>query len=256
MKSKHYWEDEAGAGDPFGLTRRMAKGLAELAETHATQSPCNVVKYLWIYITDEGMQRRRAAMDESGCLRIDDWLNVIDESAALGAEWVVIHVSSSLCQCPEIWKLCQWAQEQHELRTGLHLSSACLSEDDVEQLTHLDPSKTYLIGDENVLNGLRSLRDLGLQFCEATVGPHARMASCTNPQELVCVGIDGRLSTCGLVLGEENYHLGNVLDRGLKNVLQDTSLPHAIEDTSTYPSHGCDGCPPHVAQRVASQLSR
>jgi hypothetical protein len=256
MKSKNYWETEAAGFDPFQLPRRVSQGLNELVHSYTGAEPPPVVRYLWIYVTEDGIRRRRSNLQESGTLRVEDWLNVIDESAALGAEWMVIHAGASLCQCPEVWKLCEWAQHEHGLRVGLHLSSASLSEDDVERLTHLDRSTTYIIADAPVLAALRPLRDLGMQFCDATVTAEERKASCTNPKELVCVGIDGRLFTCGLVLGDEDYAFGSVLDRGLKKTLQDTNLPHAIHDTTPFAEHGCDGCPPHVAHRITGQLAK
>ena len=277
MKSKHYWKKllpsrlgferlQSSTRAPFqaptlsepptpsAATKRLAKGLVTVAQRHESRDTQPVVRYLWLYVTEDNLRHRAKRRDQGPALDLDGWLNVIDEAASLGAEWMVVYVGASLCQCPEIWRMCAWAQDEHEMRVGLHLSSACLSEDDIENLTRLDRARTYLIADAAIVSQLRPLEAHGVQLCEANVRTHHAESPCVNPAAIACVGIDGRLYSCGLVLGEQQYDLGSVLERGLRQVIEDTSLPHAIPSTHDHPEHGCDGCPPHIARRVASSL--
>lgn len=253
MKQKHFWTKLLEGVDPFQLPRRLSRRLAECVENHDVAAETRpTVRYLWLYVTEEGLDRNR---DKNGpALDVERWLNVIDESAALGAEWLVIFAGASLARCPEIWRLCQWAQEIHDLRVGLHVAAADLTDTEVEALSSLKSGRTYLMADDTLIGSLRHLEPKGVCLCGANVRGDQRMAPCPNPQDITCVGIDGTLFTCGLVLGDEQYRLGNVLEHRLEDIMGDTTLPHVVPETVAYSGHGCDGCPPHMAQRVIAQL--
>lgn len=249
MKSKNYWESVEEGEDPFLLPKRISRGIARCAEQRLDSDAAPVVRYIWIYVTDDGLRPGYQGPNTRRHLGLDDWLNVIDESASLGAEWMVIHVGASLSQCPMIWKMCEWAQDVHRLHVGLHLSSACLSEDDVERLARLDPEHTHLVADRRDLQGLKFLEERGIRLCEANLRPEEHATTCRNPQSIACVGPDGTLFSCGLVLGDRRFALGEINTQPLRGVMEDGSLPHVVKDTTEFPTRGCDGCPSHMVNR-------
>ena len=138
----------------------------------------------------------------------------------------------------------------HDLRVGLHLTSNCLSEDDIERLSRLDSEKTYLVADKAHIASLRFLEGKGIRLCEANVQATERVTHCTKPEEIACVSPDGRMCSCGLVLGDERYAMGDSRHCALYDVKEDESLPHAVSDTTAFPQSGCDACPPLMATRV------
>lgn len=252
MKNKHFWTKLLEGVDPFQLPRRLSRRLSECVENQDAVEGRPTIRYLWIFVTEEGLDRNR---DLNGPgLDVERWLNVIDESASLGAEWLVIFAGASLNGCPEIWRLCQWAQEIHDMRVGLHVAAADLSDTEIDSLSALKPGRTCLMADDHVIESLRHLEQKGVCLCGANVRSEQRMSPCPNPQDITCVGIDGTLFTCGLVLGDEQFRLGNVLEQRLDDVMSDAGLPHIVPETVAYSAHGCDGCPPHMAQRVIAQL--
>ena len=251
MRSKTYWNKDQGRPDPFEVPKRVSRGIegrrSRMAGDGAVPHP---LTYIWIYVTEAGLRQDAEHPQSKDLLGLDGWLNIIDESASLGAEWMVVYVGASLSQVPYIWQVCAWAQDVHELRVGLHLTSNCLSEDDVERLSRLDPERTYLIADEAHIASLRFLESKGIRLCEANVRPAERDTHCTKPEEIACVGAGGRLFSCGLVLGDERFAMGDSQDRTLHDVKADESLPHAVPDTTAFASSGCDACPPLIAMRV------
>jgi len=251
MKTKSYWKRDRGAADPFGLPKRIATGLESSMKRSSEEAPADSpVRYIWIYVTEEGLQRGRRPSDADDFLDLDGWLNVIDEAGSLGAEWMVIHVGSSLSPVPYIWRLCDWAQSVHGLRVGLHVSNTCLSEDDLENLGRLEADKTYLLADKEDIDSLRFLEASGVHVCEANVRADERAKYCTKPGTITCVGPDGQLFSCGLVMGDDQYLLGDSQGRRLCDVMSDDSLPHLVPNTNAFPQNGCDACPPLVAERA------
>ena len=251
MRSKTYWNKDQGSPDPFEIPKRVAKEI-EAGRTHMAGDRVDArpLRYIWIYVTEAGLRQDGERPRSEEALGLDGWLNVIDESASLGAEWMMVHVGTSLSQVPYIWRICAWAQEIHGLRVGLHLTSNCLSEDDIERLSRLDPESTYIVADKAHIASLRFLESKGIRLCEANVRAAEHDTYCTKPEEMACVGADGRLFSCGLVLGDERYAMGNYRDRTLRDVRADRSLPHAVPDTSAFPLSGCDACPPLMAMHV------
>ncbi len=243
MKSKFYWQQHDDTSRPFELPRRISDGINACKKDVGGKQPAAAVRYIWIYLTDDGLRHGHYS---SGCdpeLSLDDWLSIIDESAALGAEWVMIYVGSSLSACPLVWPMCAWAQQTHGLNVGLHLTCNCLSEDDIEHLAQLDPAHTYLVADPNTSSGLRLLQDRGVQVCQSDLHLRHKVTQCTKPVDIACVGPDGRMFSCGLVLGDSEFALGDAREQRLDQVMRDESLPHRIDDMSRHPEHGCSGCP-------------
>jgi len=251
MRTKNYWEQQPDVERPFDLPKRITQGIEKCrknAEGHQTADAA--VRYIWIYLTREGIRKSREASDGAAKLSLEEWMSVIDESAALGAEWMVIYVGAALGQAPEIWRLCEWAQDVHALNVGLHLTDESLSEDDVEHITGLDPKLTYLVADESALPSLRFLEERGLHLCKANNHMPDSVKCCNRPSDLACVGADGQLFSCGLVIGDREYQLGDYRERRLDDVMADESLPHAVTNVDRFPKSGCDGCPPLIAEAL------
>lgn len=254
VRTKTYWNKDQRSRDPFEIPKRISKEI-QARRTHMAGDGADPhpLRYIWIYVTEAGLRQDGGPPQSEDVLGLDGWLNVIDESASLGAEWMMVYVGTSLSQVPYVWRMCAWAQDIHGLRVGLHLTSNCLSEDDIERLSRLDPECTYIIADKAHIASLRFLESKGIRLCEANVRASERDTFCTKPEEIACVGVDGRLFSCGLVLGDERYAMGDARDRTLHDVKADESLPHAVPDTTAYPPSGCDACPPLIAMRVLEQ---
>jgi hypothetical protein len=257
-KSKTYWDHSSGEKDPFSVPKSVFRNLADCAHRFENGENGNppAIKYLWIYVTEEGLERKRAAEDSGPRLSDEDWLNIIDEACSLGAEWMIIYVGARLSECPEVWRMCDWAQQEYEMRVGLHLSGNCLRASELEYLFKLDSERTYVVADEADAAALETLRERGVNVCVANVRKPADAKRCESPEVMACVGIDGELFTCGLVLGVEEYQLGNVQGEPLQKLIKDQSLRHAVSDIPAYRGHdhNCDGCPPHIARRAAESL--
>jgi len=250
MKSKFYWEQQRETSRPFDLPRRITEGINACRKNLDGERAPASVRYIWIYLTDQGL---RHGHYETGCdcqLSLDDWLNIIDESAALGAEWVMMYVGASLSQSPHVWQMCDWAQQTHGLNVGLHITCNCLSEDDIEHLTQLEAERTYLVCDSSTGQSLRPLKERGLHVCESDLHLREKMSRCTKPTDMACIGPDGRMFSCGLVLGDQEFSLGDAREQRLDAVMSDNSLPHTIEDMTRHPESGCCGCPSLVEQHL------
>ena len=254
MKSKTYWNKVGENENPFEMPRQISHGIRSAATKFSElEGQTKRIRYIWIYVTEEGLQRQFAAKDSDSNLELNGWLNMIDESASLGAEWMVIYAGTSLSDCPEIWTLCQWAQTVHQLKIGIHLENVCLNDEDSLRLTQLDTSRVFLLVDKSCLEELRYLEESGIRICKSNVRPDEREVPCPIPQTMACVGVDGSLYTCGLVLGNERYALGNIRERGLREIITDESLPHEVPDTREIADvvGVCDACPSHMAHRFA-----
>jgi len=249
MKSKFYWQKRRAEAHPFDLPRRISEGIDGCRKNLEGQRGANAaVRYIWIHLTHEGL--RHGQPSQPAPLSLDDWLNIIDESASIGAEWVVIYVGSSLSQAPLVWDLCKWAQETHGLSVGLHLTCDCLTDEDIDRLSQLDRQKTFLVADGECSHALSVFEKRGVHVCKSDLHLRDKFTRCTKPADMACVGVDGQMFSCGLVLGEAEYALGSVHERPIGDVISDAKLPHAIEDAPRFPSRGCEGCPPYVAEQV------
>lgn len=255
MKSKNYWEKDGGEGNPFDLLKRIDAGIENCKRSLSEAEGCSGgLKYVWIYVTDEGIRPGGMPTTTGKQLELDEWLNVIDESASLGAEWMILYVGTSLSAFPGIWKMCDWAQRTHGLSVGLHLVNNCLSEDDFERLGQLEANKTVILANRDEVASLSFLEQQGIRVCDANIGEADRPTPCAQPEGMACVGPDGSLFSCGLVMGEDSYALGDSRGRNLEDVMHDEALPHAIDDQANHREHGCDACPPLIAERLRAQI--
>ncbi len=255
MKSKFYWKKRSTEAHPFDLPQKISEsleGCRKHADSDSGSKPA--IRYIWIHLTHEGLRHGQPAQEST--LNLEDWLNVIDESASLGAEWIVIYVGSSLNQAPIVWDLCKWAQETHHLNVGLHLTCDCLTDEDIDRLSMLDRQKTYLVADGNCSHALSVFEARGVNVRKSDLHLRDKFTRCSKPADIACVSADGQMFSCGLVLGETEFALGPVQERRMSDVLGDTGLPHAIEDALRFPTRGCEGCPPYVAEQVTGMAQR
>jgi radical SAM protein with 4Fe4S-binding SPASM domain len=206
------------------------------------------LKYLWIYVTHAGIEQR----SEGGeVLSAEDWLSVIDESAAHGARYVIISLGAPLSEHPEVLEICRWAQEAQQMSVGIHLFDATLTREEAERLAELDTDRTWLFMEADVREQLPAVDDLQLNIYDATGQDQEVVApECHLPEEMTCVGANGSMYTCGLVLGDRNYGFGNFFNRRLNDVMKDESLPHHIPEGLPKSHHKCNGCPPLMVQRM------
>jgi radical SAM protein with 4Fe4S-binding SPASM domain len=185
----------------------------------------------------------------------DEWLGVIDEAAGLGAETLIITLPCSVSQRSDLLEVCQWAQSAHGMTVGIHLSQCCLSRDDIAHLSQLDRERLLLFVDSDCMEGLEFARDMGMRIFEADgIDDGAVQPACSLPESMACVGAEGKLYTCGLVLGDTDYFLGHIFERKLDNIMCDKSLPHEVPEGLKAGTRRCNGCPPLMAKRIADRL--
>ncbi len=237
-------------GEFFELPKAVSRHIKDCAHAHDADNPaCPLcLKYLWIYVSDKGL--RRAGDGPHHHLSSEEWLGVVDEAASLGAHCLVLCVEGPLGAHPEVWKLCRWAQEAYAMHVGIYIFDGTPSEADVKELTSLDKSKTCLLVDSDHEKTVQFVEDLGIRVCPADVDPQEQCPPCDLPQSVICVGAEGVMYTCGLVLGDNRFNLGHISDKPLEAVVNDDSLPHTIPGSVTCSKKGCSACPPIMAKRV------
>jgi hypothetical protein len=253
MKNKIYWNKSSRARDPFSTSRSIRSEITEAANRASTRfGGREGVEYLWIHLA------RKECPDnpEQRPLELEAWLNIIDEAAAIGTSWAVIYVGGDLNAYPDVWELAQWAQETHEMRVAFHYTGATLSDEQIGALNKLDPSRTFLFVEQCHLDRFRATDSLRIGVVGATLPEHARGSNCTSPANIACVHTDGSMYCCGLVVGDEDYLMGDARSRPLVDVVHDEHLPHAVKGTEDYPIQGCDGCPSHLSHIVFEQLDQ
>ncbi|HOZ47430.1 MAG TPA: hypothetical protein PLO37_13800 [Candidatus Hydrogenedentes bacterium] len=235
----------------FELPRSIARELKRCVESHGIETgPANeAIEYLWINVSNQGMPRREDLEPERGPMSLEKWLNVVDEASSLGVHCLLVCAGECLSDHPDIWPICQWAQDAYGMMVGIHTRSRGFGEDEIRHLRALDLRRMCLFVAADCVEKLRYLtEDYGIGLCVADVGEEERSGPCTMPECMVFVGPEGRVYTCGLVFGERNYCLGSVLDRRLSQIVDDQSLPHVVVDHPKGCS--CDACPPIMARRV------
>lgn len=215
------------------------------------------VKYLWIHIADDAFvpQQYRNGQGKNGRdLSNEEWLNVIDEAASLGAESLIVCVGCCPSEKPEVWSICEWAQTTHGMTVGIYVNEGNLGESDIHRLTQLDRERTRLFVDSHDLDRFRHLDEQhGIQLCiaDGLLPGEPSPQTCRLPENMTCVGSGGTLYTCGLVLGNQRYCMGDVNRERLDNVMSDESLPHTVPgETMPENTHRCKACPPLMEQRL------
>lgn len=245
--------DISGAENPFALPKDFKSKLKDCCRKHQDSLKPKVT-YLWICVSAKGIGEQ-AVTGNGARISLQDWLNIVDESASLGANWLVLTVTTNLSQHSEIWEICRWAQETHGMSVGLHLVKDDLNNDEIALIKGLDTSKVRLLVRRESLEKLKPLDEAGLVLW--TANPQTEDGSrphCQGPSKMIYVNGRGELYTCGLVDGLDQYRMGNVLERRLSQVIEDPALPHLVEEKIHRISPGCDGCPSLVANFFDANL--
>ncbi len=217
-----------------------------------TQAVPSEVHYIWLHVTRDGVVESRETANRS-VLLLNDWLNIVDESASLGAQWMVIHVETCLKSDSDVWRICAWAQEVHGIRVGLHLNNECMDEKGLSPILRLDRDATFVVIDRSAIEAMTFLKDKGYAVCESNIGPEDRELPCSHTESIVCAGADGVMFCCGMVVGDESYHLGDVKADTVRKAMCNHESMSPIEERSVKPGQSCDGCPPFMVQRFKEQ---
>ncbi len=229
--------------DPFALPARVRQTLRSLAER---REGFNVerVRYLWLHLSGEEAHGQK---EERKRLSVEEWLNVVDEAAALGVRTVIISSGAPLAEMPEVWEICDWAQNTHDMVVGIYLfgDGLPIGDGEVEAFKRLNQEQTHLFIEQEHFDKAAAVQSVGIPIHNADIfRNNSNKAICELPHTMTCVGAEGNLYTCGLVLGEEDFRLGNVCAERLDNVLEDESLPHEIPGEVERKPRCCNACPP------------
>lgn len=236
--------------DPFLLAKEV-RGKVKTCCGGA--HPTGKIEYLWIHASHEGIGGRPGALPLGDPLpSLDHWLNVVDEAASLGAKWLMLTVHSPLSDSPDALTLCHWAQSAHGMGIAIHTTASALSENDIQAIEALDLTLVRLFVNGEALDAMKSLEARGIQVRPAEIrhaGP-AQSSGCAMPQNMLYVNAKGELYTCGMVNGNTNFRLGDIYSRPFGSVVDDPCLKHSIPAETPYEDHGCDGCPPLLANSL------
>lgn len=240
-------QDIQDAKEFFALARRVNSAL----NTHCRQrtpKPSDNIKFLWMYVSRRGINQP-ASENAGDAPGLERWLNVVDEAAALGVRWLVITLQESLSSCADVWEICSWAQQAHDMTVGIHTEAAQITDDERRQLRALDISKTRLFVPRDAMERFADVEKVdGIKLRSAEPEPGTIGHACDKPGAMVFVNPEGMLYTCGMVQDNEDYCLGRAEGRrfdGLADNARHTVPPEHIRN-----EHGCDGCPPLLARHL------
>ncbi len=247
MTSQKRWDRTYAKANPFQLPQTIKRTVRTCSDMHEHNGNGSL-QYLWAYLAEDGL--KDIAGGESR-LNLEEWLGVIDETASLGVTCVILSIGAPLAEYPEAIEICRWAQDAHQMMVGLHLYGVSITSPDVALIATLDPGRTHLFIDPDCMETAKPIRDKGFQVYDA-IGQDQDMVEpeCRLPEEMACVGAGGTMYTCGLVLGDEEFLLGDFYARKLKSVMKDESLPHTVPAGLPKVRNKCNGCPPLMLQRM------
>lgn len=210
------------------------------------------IRYIWLHVTRDGIAGEGHAATDISML-LNDWLNLVDESAALGAQWMIVYLDTPINEDSDVWRICAWAQEVHALKVGLHINSQYVDTWSFDSLTKLKKDKTFIVADQSMLSTLQDRNEDGFTLCRANISDDDRQLPCTHTDSIVCARTDGVMFCCGLVVGEESYRLGNVRSDPVNRAMQKHAELEPILVGGHHTPNGCDGCPPIMVQRFMQQ---
>lgn len=233
----------------FGLARRVKSELNTQCREQADK-PCDDVKFLWMYVTRRGINVSETN-DKDSNISLDRWLNVIDEAAALGVCWLVITLQESFSSYPDMWEICDWAQQTHGMTVGIHTETEVITEAERVHLRNLDASRTRLFVPNDFLARFAHIEaEDGIRVRSSE--PESTMASsaCDKPGAMVFVNSEGILCTCGMVQDNSAYRMGRVDDVRFDQIARQSCAPKSVSPEHFHTEHGCDGCPPLLARHL------
>jgi radical SAM protein with 4Fe4S-binding SPASM domain len=237
----------------FTLPKDFKNALND-CRTKAGQDSPKEVTYLWIAVSDDGLGHTGKADDGGIVLSTEDWLNVIDEAASLGANWVVLTLTTKLSQFSEIWDICRWAQDTHGMMVGVHLGVDEVTAEDTQHLLSMNLDKLRLLVRSESHEKLAFLEHQGVVLWTANPQPDGVKPNCQGPSRMIYVNAEGYLYTCGLVDGTPDYLMGSVLHDRLKHVIKSSSVRHCVEEDLHLVTSACDGCPALIANYFSTNL--
>ena len=243
----------AEKGEMFALPKDFKNALNKCRE-QAEQGSAKDVTYLWIAVSRKGVGRTVHEASDAAVLSVEDWLNVVDEAASLGANWMILTVTTKLSKFPEIWDICRWAQDTHGMMVGMHLGIDEVGAGDVEQILSLNVSKLRLLVRKASLEKLAFLEKLGVELWTANPQPDGEKPNCQGPSRMIYVNAEGNLYTCGLVEGKSDYLMGSVLHDRLNHIVKKGTVRHCVEEDLHKVAPGCDGCPALIANYFSTNL--
>lgn len=227
----------------FLLGRRIRRGLLECSGATETGAGGDVA-YLWIQLRSD---------DSSASFTRDHCLNIIDEAASLGVNWLVVSLGDAPAR-QHVPDLCRWANDTHEMVVCLHTPDGQLLPDERDLLRELPADSSFLLAEPRHGDVFADLEAAGVHVGLATPAESADHSPCEYPNRMIFVDAQGRLYTCGLVAGESDFFLGSVFDGSLDEIMHNPRLPHSVHATPAPAAHqSCSGCPPLVAKYLCGK---
>jgi len=225
----------------FLLGRRIRQGLSKCTQAAEARTGGDVF-YLWL---------QTEPVEGAPTLTSDEWLNIVDEAASLGVNWLVVTLGPLCGERTEIAELCRWAHSTHGMVVCLHTRAGQISTHERQLLRELPPASTFLLVDPERVDDFSDLLEEGVRVCSANPAPSATDGeTCEYPHRMIFVDSRGRLYTCGMVSGERDFFLGSVLDGSLDAIMHNPQLPHSVASTDPEAHTRCSGCPPLVAKHL------
>lgn len=225
----------------FLLGRRIRQGLSHCALRAASKAEGDVF-YLWLQME---------ALEGVPCLTADQWLNVVDEAASLGVNWLVVTLGSPEEDRTHLADLCRWAQSTHDMVVCLHARQGVINNSERQLLLELPRSSTFLLVEPEYAANFADLAAQGVKVGSAN--PESSTGDrepCEYPHRMIFVDASGRLYTCGMVSGEHDFFLGSVMDGSLDTIIHNPQLPHSVSAANPQSHLKCSGCPPLVAKHL------
>ena len=240
--------------ESFALPRSIVSVLRQCAKKYGGDSaPClpEMLKYLWINISAQSKSLAGRKRRAEGMLSPEDWLNVVDEAASLGVKYIVICVGESFEGHPELWKTCHWAQRSYGIDVGIHTCASQLRKPELDELKRLEADRTWLFVNNTDLSAFEPAKKAGIKVLGAQVDHEEHSPPCDMSEQMLFVGPEGVLYTCGLVLNNDHFRMGHISERPLEEFVKDPALPHSIPKWAPHRENGCDACPPIMVKRMA-----
>lgn len=222
----------------FALPRKIIREVRACASTAADQ-PAGDIFYLWLQMT-VGTPAVAVAREQ--------WLNVIDEAASVGVNWLVISMGDGVANMEVTEAMCRWAQDTHKMTVCLHTTMSAPEPTLRTMVCSLPKKETYLLVEPPFDAAFAELKTAGVQVALASPEAPEAHSACDYPCKMVYVDACGSLYTCGLVAGEREFFLGSVFSGSLEHIVHHPELPHSVDALDTRPKDGCSGCPPLVAK--------
>lgn len=240
--------------ESFALPRSIVTVLRQCAKKYGgDRVPClpEMLKYLWINISAQPKSLAGRKRRAEGTLSPEDWLNVVDEAASLGVKYIVICVGESFEAHPELWETCHWAQRTYGIDVGIHTCASQLRKSELDELKRLKADHTWLFVNDTDLGAFEPAKKAGIKVLQAQVDHEEHSPPCDMSEQMLFVGPEGVLYTCGLVLNNDHFRMGHISERPLEEFVNDPALPHSIPKWAPHRENGCDACPPIMVKRMA-----